>query len=144
MKIIENINRNNFKSFGSVLEFEGKEANFEIVVKEAEKPWRLAVFRVCDQSTRVLECHPDSYESFEPLKGIGILLIARPESPEDYHAFLLDKPVCLNKGVWHQLITLTEEVQVKITENLEVVTTFYELDSMVQPVLADIELTVED
>ena len=143
MKIIENINRNNFQSFGMLLEFEGDETNFEILVKE-EKPWRLAVFRVWDRGTRVLECHPDSYESFEPLKGIGILLTAKPESPEDYHAFLLDKPVCLKKGVWHQLIALTEEVQVKITENLEVGTSFYELASIIQPVLTDMALAAED
>ncbi len=92
----------------------------------------------------MLECHPDSYESFEPLKGIGILLTAKPESPEDYHAFLLDKPVCLKKGVWHQLIALTEEVQVKITENLEVGTSFYELASIIQPVLTDMALAAED
>ena len=72
------------------------------------------------------------------------MLTARPESPEDYHAFLLDKPVCLNKGVWHQLIALTEEVQVKITENLEVGTLFYELDSIVRPVLTDIVLSAAD
>ena len=46
MKIIENINRNNFQSFGTLLELEGDETNFEILVKEEVKPWRLAVFRV--------------------------------------------------------------------------------------------------
>ena len=68
---------------------------------------------------------PYSKESFEPLKGISVLLVAEHEKPEDYHAFLLDKPICLKKGVWHQVLSLTAEAEVKITENLEVSSEFY-------------------
>lgn len=138
MQIIENINKMSFENYGTILEFEGETTNFEILVKETEKPWRLAVFRVWDHSTKVLEKHPDSYESFEPLKGIGILLVAGEDTPEEYHAFLLDKPVCLNKGIWHQLIALTEDVQVKIAENLEVSTCFYEMEAPVQPMMINL------
>lgn len=37
------------------------------------------------------------------------------------------KPICLEKGIWHQVLALTDEAQVKITENLEVESVFHEL-----------------
>ena len=75
-----------------------------------------------------MENHPFSKESFEPLKGITVLLVAEHETPEEYQAFVLDKPVCLKKGIWHQVLALTPEAQVKITENLEVASEFYEYE----------------
>ena len=41
---------------------------------------------------------------------------------------MLDKPVVLKKGIWHQTLALTSEAQVKITENLEVESVFYTYD----------------
>ena len=34
----------------------------------------------------------------------------------------------LKKGIWHQVMALTPEAQVKITENLEVPSEFYEFE----------------
>lgn len=100
---------------------------FMVIEREEHEPWRIAIFRYNNKSTNTLECHPSSKESFEPLKGITILILAGHETPESYEAFVLDKPVCLHKGVWHQVLALTEEAQVKITENLEVESMFYKL-----------------
>ena len=75
-----------------------------------------------------VENHPTSKESFEPLKGITVLLVAEHENPENYRVFVLDKPVVLKKGIWHQVMALTPEAQVKITENLEVPSEFYEFE----------------
>ena len=36
------------------------------------------------------------------------------------HAFVLDRPVCLYSGIWHGVVTLTQEYICKITENLKV------------------------
>ena len=44
---------------------------------------------------------------------------------EEVHAFPLDAPVCLNKGVWHEVIALSGEALYKITENCEVSSEFY-------------------
>lgn len=68
-----------------------------------------------------------SLESFEPLQGITVLIVAAHDTPEEYEAFILDKPVCLYKGIWHQVLSLTDEAQVKIAENLEVVSEFFDL-----------------
>lgn len=129
MRPIETISRETFLPYGTLLEFSDDRPDnlFEVLVTEPEKPWRLALFRVLNRECRKFECHPASMESFEPLKGTGILLVAEPQSPDEWHAFLLDHPVCLHKGVWHAMVTLTDETIVKITENLEVDSEFYEL-----------------
>lgn len=125
---IQSITHKNFKKYGSVIEFpKDSPETFMIVETEEYEPWRIAIFRYNNKSTNTLECHPSSKESFEPLKGITILILAGHETPENYEAFVLDKPVCLHKGVWHQVLALTVEAQVKITENLEVESMFYKL-----------------
>lgn len=127
MRALHSITRENFSSFGTVIEFpkENKD-NFLIIDTENKEPWRIAVFRYSNKEIKKIECHPTSKESFEPLKGVTVLLVAEHSDPEDYHAFILDKPVCLDKGIWHQVLALTPEAEVKITENLEVESVFYE------------------
>lgn len=129
MAEIEVITRETFAPFGTVLEFpETTTDDFYIVDTEEKEPWRIAVFRYRNHSIRRIECHPASKESFEPLSGITLLLAAEAGHPEEYHIFLLDRPVCLKKGVWHQVLSLSSEAQVKITENLEVESEFYDLE----------------
>ncbi|MGN0285866.1 MAG: hypothetical protein ACI4ET_14140, partial [Bilifractor sp.] len=61
----------------------------------------------------------------------------RRNPPEEYHVFLLNKPVILNKGVWHQTLTLTDVSEVKITENLDVYSDFYDLPYEVRTGLSE-------
>lgn len=132
MALVECITKEAFVPFGSVIEIpQGGEDGFYIVEAEEEAPWRLAVYRYNNRSVRQFECHPYSKESFEPLKGITVLLVAEHDTPQDFHVFILDKPICLKKGVWHQVLSLTDEAQVKITENLEVTAEFYDLEEPV-------------
>lgn len=129
MKQLECITKEAFEPFGTVLEFpEGYEENFYIVDTEEKEPWRIAVFRYVNKEIKKIENHPTSKESFEPLSGVTVLLVAEHESPEDYRAFILDKPICLKKGIWHQVLAVTPEASVKITENLEVESVFYEYE----------------
>ncbi|MDO5702268.1 MAG: hypothetical protein Q4G47_02815 [Lachnospiraceae bacterium] len=128
MRPIEMITKEAFSPFGRLIEFPADDTtNFFIVADGGEKPWRLAVYRYWNSSIKRIECHPDSMESFEPLCGTTILLVSGHETPEDYHAFLLDRPVILEKGVWHQTLTLTGESTVKITENADVYSVYYDL-----------------
>ncbi|MFR8548262.1 MAG: ureidoglycolate lyase [Lachnospiraceae bacterium] len=132
MRRIESITREAFAAFGSVIEFSPDfEDVYEIVETEEEKPWILAVFRYKNKTIRRLENHPTSMETFEPLAGVTVLLVAEHETPEEYRAFVLDKPVCLKKGVWHQVLSLTPEASVKITENKDVYSEFYDLSQEV-------------
>lgn len=125
---IQSIHQENFGKFGYVLDFpEEATEPFHIVAEEQSEPWRLAVFRYRNKTVKTMECHPFSMESFEPLRGITVLLVAEHDSPQRYEAFVLDQPVCLYKGIWHQVLSLTDEARVKIAENLEVSSEFYEL-----------------
>lgn len=127
------IHKENFDRFGKILEFSDFCTEpFEIVITEEKEPWRLAVFRYTNRTVKRMECHPTSLESFEPLSGITVLIVAEHDKPEEYEAFILDKPVCLYKGIWHQVIALTDEAQVKIAENLEVNSEFYDFDREIE------------
>lgn len=125
---LKSVHKEEFARFGKVLEFsEHTEEPFEIVITEEKEPWRLAVFRYRNKTVKRMECHP-SLESFEPLSGLTVLIVAEHDKPEAYEAFILDKPVCLYKGIWHQVLSLTDEAQVKIAENLEVTSEFYDFE----------------
>lgn len=131
---LKSISKKEFEKYGKVLEFSNADSDksFEIVITEEKEPWRLAVFRYSNKTVKRMECHPASLESFEPLSGLTVLIVAEHESPEAYEAFILDKPVCLYKGIWHQTLSLTEEAQVKIAENLEVTSEFFELEKEIE------------
>ena len=90
------------------------------------------MFRYTNKTIQRIENHPTSMETFEPLSGVTVLLVAEHETPENYKAFVLDKPVCLKKGVWHQVLSLTPSAEVKITENKDVYSEFYDLPEEIQ------------
>lgn len=139
MKKLESISSEKFSPYGWVLEFSpDTQENFEIVVREESAPWRLAVYRYEDKAITKMECHPNSMESFEPLQGITVLMVAEHERPNDWQTFLLDKPICLKKGVWHQVLALTPSASVKIAENLEVSAEFHTLSAPVAIVAAEL------
>ena len=90
MRPVEYITEENFRPYGKLIKFPADdETNFYIVANDSEKPWRLAVYRYWNDRIRRIECHPDSMESFEPVSGTTILLVAEHETPEDYHALRL-------------------------------------------------------
>lgn len=127
MALLEYVTKEAFAPFGTVIEHpDPAKGGVCVVEREENDPWRIGIYRYSNHSIQQFECHPYSKESFEPLKGITVLLVAEHDTPEDYHAFLLDKPICLKKGVWHQVLSLTEVAEVKITENLEVAAEFYD------------------
>ena len=133
MKTLQSVQRETFLPYGEVLEFPaGIEETFCIITTEEKEPWRLAVFRYTNKEIQRMECHPTSRESFEPLNGLTVFVVVTQENPEEYEEFILDKPVCLKKGIWHQVLALTEEAQVKIVENLEVKSEFYDLEKEIR------------
>ena len=133
---LESVSREAFAAFGEVVEFPaGCQDAFFIVDSEDTYPWRLAIFRYSNKEIRQMENHPSSKESFEPLSGMTVLVVAENQTPEQYRAFILDKPVLLKKGIWHQVLSLTAEASVKITENREVNSEFYSFEKNLQVVL---------
>ena len=133
MRPIERITEESFAPYGSVIAFPAEDqTNFYVVANDQTHPWRLACFRYSNHSIRKIECHPTSQESFEPLEGTTLLLVAEHTTPEDWKLFLLDRPVVLKAGVWHQTLSLTPEATVKITENLDVYSDYANLAGEVQ------------
>lgn len=126
---LKSISQNLFSRYGCVIEHtEDHPEDFQIIAIQAESGWRLAVFRVRNSTADCVERHPVSMESFEPLSGAAVLIVAQEKIPDEFEAFLLDRPVCLYQGVWHQILSIPEFSDVKITENLEVGTEFHRLE----------------
>ena len=89
MKTLQSVQRETFLPYGEVLEFPaGIEKTFCIITTEEKEPWRLAVFRYTNKEIQRMECHPTSRESFEPLHGLTVLVVATHENPEEYEAFI--------------------------------------------------------
>jgi ureidoglycolate hydrolase len=135
-KPIMNIVAENFEKYGKVLEFTKEfEGNFEIIVREPSQPWRLAVYRVSSRTSVSLENHPDSMESFEPVRGTSLLVVAENHCPDDYEVYLLDKPICLHKGIWHDVVALSDDVLIRVTENHDVTCEFHHFRHPLQPLV---------
>lgn len=134
-KQIQYITKETFGKFGTIIDFTGREDNpsFEIIIANEEDPWRIAMLRVEERTFTFLEKHPSSLETFEPVEGICLLLVSLKTEQNDYEIFVLDRPVCLGKEVWHGIVTLTEVSKVKITENFEVNTDYFNLEKPLQP-----------
>lgn len=116
------IKAENFKPFGWIIDYPGKACCrsknlFRIVVRQKKTGWRIAYLVVRDKVITRLEQHPESLESFEPVSGKSLLFVSRKKNAEDIQCFYLDKPVVLKKGIWHGIVTLGREADVKITEN---------------------------
>ena len=78
MKTLQSVQRETFLPYGEVLEFPaGIEETFCIITTEEKEPWRLAVFRYTNKEIQRMECHPTSRESFEPLHGLTVLVVAK-------------------------------------------------------------------
>ena len=132
--MIKKITPQNFKSFGHIIhhpqkDLHSKDKNlFHIVLKEENSVgWRIAYLIVRDRIIDELEQHPQTFESFEPVAGKALLYVAREKDPKQIYCFDLDKPVILDKGIWHGVVTLNGDSEIKITENANVDCIYWEL-----------------
>ncbi|WP_338832869.1 hypothetical protein MHLNE_16230 [Moorella humiferrea] len=136
MVTIKSLNKSNFARYGSIIEFTPEADNFQVQIQEnGNTGWRIALLKVNNKSINTVSCHPNSMETFEPLEGTVVLIVAKHEKPEELEAFLLDKPVCVKKSIWHNLLALSSSALVKITENAWVESEIYELGSEFKIVL---------
>lgn len=137
---IKTINEKSFSEYGDILEkkLEGEKVGnniFRIISRSKSDGWRAAYLIVRDRLLLKLENHPDSKETFEPVKGSALLCVAPKGKPEKAETFILDKAVVLNEGVWHGILTLSEESEVKICENNEVGIEYFKLSSPIRPAI---------
>jgi ureidoglycolate hydrolase len=122
-----------FKPYGWIIDYpQRRKAQktknlFRIVLRQPREGWRIAYLVVRDRVIDKIESHPDSCESFEPIKGKGLLFVSQKKDASAIKCFLLDKPVILKKGIWHAVLTITKEFDVKIVENSKVRCVYYRL-----------------
>ncbi len=91
---------------------------FRVIDKSTNSDgWRLAIYIVRERVLTSIEQHPDTRESFEPVSGVSVIVVAPPGAQEKLAAFVLDKPVVLAEGTWHAMLALSQEAIVKIAEN---------------------------
>ncbi|MCG2711368.1 MAG: ureidoglycolate lyase [Candidatus Omnitrophica bacterium] len=123
----------NFKKYGYIIQWEGpenkKENNqFRIVIRDPKATgWRIAYLIVRAQQINFLEQHPFSFESFEPIKGKAVLYVSNKKQPQAIEAFIIDKPIILRRGIWHNVLSCTRQTHIKITENNKVKLIRYKL-----------------
>jgi len=127
-------NSQNFRAYGKIIEYpniakKGRTRNLWRIVhtETAKVGWRIAYLVLRDKSIGRLGRHPVSDETFEPIKGKALIFVSTKKSFESIECFYLDKPIIVNKGVWHNLISLTAEAEIKITENAKVASEFWRL-----------------
>lgn len=131
LKVVS-ITKANFKPFGWIIGIPHKSASktknlFRIIVRQPKTGWRIAYLVVRDRHIARLEQHPSSLESFERVSGKGLLYLSTGKDSRNIKCFALDKPVILKKGIWHGVVTKSREMDVKITENVEVDCAYWKL-----------------
>jgi len=124
---IRTINAKSFRPYGRLIEYPNKNSKgnkrnlWRIVHSEPAKVgWRIAYLVLRDKSIGRMEMHPGSDETFEPVKGKALFFVSREKSLDAVECFLLNKPVVLRQGIWHGLIAVGHETEIKITENNKV------------------------
>jgi ureidoglycolate hydrolase len=127
MKEVLTLSKEKFDRYGKILEFSLGKKEWEILVTEKKIGWRIALLEIERREIKRLERHPDSMETFEPVSGMGLLSVA-DKDPGDFEVFILDRPVCLYKGIWHEVATLTEKAKFKITENYDVKCEYFDFE----------------
>ena len=124
----------NFRAYGWVIEYpkkhlKGKTKNiFRIVLTEhGRQGWRIAYLIVRDKTIKRLESHPFSFESFEPVRGRSLIFVAKKKDARTIESFTLDRPIILKKNIWHGVVTLSNECEIKLTENAKVKCVYWPL-----------------
>ena len=123
MHPLETLSVEGFAPFGTIIEhsFENPSGrDYQIVVSAPGQGWVIGILELSKNVAPYLERHLYSQESHEPLSGTSILIVSEPETPDDLRVFLLDKPVCLKEGVWHQAMAISDKAVIKVVENIDV------------------------
>ena len=133
---IRQLTHKTIKPFGCIIDRRfikdgGIGDKFGVLLKEKSKGWRIGYLVLRKKAMMRLESHPDSLETFEPVKGRPIIALAPNKAPGSVKLFLLDKPIVVKKGVWHDVMAASRECEMKIFENNEVKIKYHNLKDLV-------------
>jgi ureidoglycolate hydrolase len=126
-----------FEPFGRILNPQPEETasqsekgvfDFFLPFTERSDGWSIGYLEYSGRQLNQLERHPNTPEAFSPLKGDALLVLAvDPADEATFRAFRLEKPIVLNRGVWHGLICLSRKAEILIVENPDVVDEYHKL-----------------
>lgn len=111
----------------SCVKDDGRGNRFGILLRERSGGWRIGYLILREKKIDKLESHPDSLETFEPVRGEAVIALSRPGSPDAVKLFYLDKPVVLKKKIWHDVLAFSGRCEIKIFENIDVETKYHYL-----------------
>lgn len=127
MALISSPNAHNFRPYGKIIHYpdpskRGTKRNLWRIVhtEPAKVGWRIAYLVLRDKTIGQLGMHPTSDETFEPISGRALLFVSKDKTLKNIKCFKLDKPIVLRKGIWHNVLSLTDETHIKICENANV------------------------
>lgn len=134
---IKKLTHKNIKPYGYIIDSAcvkdtSRSNDFGILLKEKSKGWRIGYLILRLKYIKRLERHPDSLETFEPVKGRAIIALAPSGRPDRPEVFLLDRPVVLKKGVWHDVAAISGRCEMKIFENIEVKVEYHNLEKKIE------------
>jgi ureidoglycolate hydrolase len=136
---LQAITARSFYHYGKLIHYPNKHVKgskrnlWRIIHAETAKTgWRIAYLVLRDKSIARLEAHPYSAETFEPLSGRALFFVSQTQNLKDIVCFVLDRPVLLFKGIWHGLIALDKEAEIKITENDRITCRYWPLGFRIQ------------
>jgi len=131
-----NLTHEAFSKYGRILEPTTEEVKakhpFIILEKITSDGWRIAHSKVTQKYCDSIRCHLNTKETFKSLQGIVALIVAPHNYPDDVEIFLLDKPVVVYEGVWHNNLALSETAYLLINENLNVVSESHKLPFIIK------------
>ena len=133
---INRLTHKSVKPYGCIIDSsfikdDGRGDKFGVLLKERSSGWRIGYLILRKKKIIRLENHPDSLETFEPVRGRAIIALSARKSPDQVKVFSLDKPVALKKRVWHNLAAVSKRCEIKIFENIKVKTEYRALKTAI-------------
>jgi ureidoglycolate hydrolase len=124
MKVLQ-LNRRSIKPYGYIIDasrvkYKPGDNGFGVLFREHSSGWRIAYLVVRNKKITRLERHTNTSETFEPITGKAIIALSSGANPERYKVFILDKPIILKKGIWHNVASITKNCEIKICEGIKV------------------------
>jgi ureidoglycolate hydrolase len=136
---LEPLSKEEFMPYGIVTDFNEDsktlESTFHVYLKMATPGWAIAKSVVRHRSIDKIAQHPTTKEAFIPLSGVGAIVVASPEKPDELRAFVLDRPIIIHENVWHVTIALSAVAEFQVIENPEVTHNMKSLPGELIPML---------
>jgi len=125
---VEQLTEESFSPYGEIITPDMKNmfiqypdgSAFHVLAQAKSHGWRFAALKLRTRSISELQVHRTTTETLDPVKGVALLCVNVNPSMEGLKAFILDRPVLIHLNIWHNILTLSEESIIEITENDEV------------------------